>query len=47
MRLRQECIEKDRVKQKYSSKIATEQEKMNREMNHKLKSQRLELEVKY
>lgn len=45
MVLNQKMIDKQRVKQKYNSKIQHETDKMNRELELKLKAQREHLQV--
>ena len=43
--LNQKIIDKQRVKQKYASKIQAEHDKMNRELDIKLKAQRDRMQV--
>lgn len=45
MALNQRLIDKQRVKQKYNSKIQVETDKMNRELEIKLRQQRHQLQV--
>lgn len=47
MVLNQKMIDKQRVKQKYNSKIQHETDKMNRELELKLKAQREHLQVTF